>query len=94
MAIWAQQREIVRSVIFPIAIEMLDFNRDAICYRMPLRPSTARALLAKLPNEIASDEAMKVLFGRISSCFTCSREILLDLYFQYEFQRSRYLRAP
>jgi hypothetical protein len=55
MAIRAEQLHIVNTIIFKVAINMVDFKRHSICHRMALIPAATLALFAAQTNETSPD---------------------------------------
>jgi hypothetical protein len=46
MTVWAKEREVVCTVVLPIAIEVMNCERHVACLVVTLLPPTARTLLA------------------------------------------------
>lgn len=61
MTVRAEQRQILRPIVFPIAVDMLDLYGHASRLWMALVPAATRALFAKLPYEVFSDEPIAIV---------------------------------
>lgn len=61
MTIWAEQREIVRMVVLPIAVNMLDLNGNTTGFWISFVPAAARATFAEFVDEVPPDEAIAVV---------------------------------
>jgi hypothetical protein len=69
MAIWAEKAQVLFTIIVPIAIYVVDCNRNLTRNRITLCPTALRATLAIFRNQIPSNVARDVPYGLQAGLF-------------------------
>lgn len=67
MTAGAENDDVRRMVISPVAVDVLDFERDVAAIDVPVTPAAALALFAAELQEISADHAVK-----LSLCRQCA----------------------
>jgi hypothetical protein len=60
VAIRTKDANIVRSVVLPIAVNMLDLERDETCMRIALAPTAALTFFSNGLNDVPTNGAVEV----------------------------------